>query len=991
MTDLPAVHLAIIQPEGYVHSLGFLDQARYVRYQLRRFGVPVTLAKNRLREDAVNIVFGAHLGFPVEWKRRHTCVFFNLEQLGRGGARVGKPYLELLRSSAVIDYDPANVPEYCADPEDVPVVPFLHAPYLAQAPLMPLEERPIDLLFVGSLNERRRELIRRVESCGVQVALFDHPVYGEERDLYIRQAKAVLNFSFYETSRFEQARAALCLSLGTPLVSEARCRDAAHHAFQEAVCWIEDSIEQYFSEVFLSPGWHADAARRLAAFTRHDPVDAYADLMAFLTGYRQGDRPRIPRAPWQPRQLNMGAGRDYRPGWLNVDTRADAQPDVVLDLSQPLSLPLELPTQLGGSVRLDAGCLDRMHARKVLVQAADLTTLMTNALALLKVEGELEIEVPCERAQTAWQDPTHVRAMNENSWLYFTEWFWYVGWFEHRFDVVQSVWLDAQRRPCEQEHAAFMRVVLRKRFTTPMERTQARAQRADFGGIPEDVFDPAESCSDGGVQAVQAMPPEAMAEEVADAPPAPPPAKREAGQAPQPARAGRPQALRIIPSYAEAWHHASAEEERALLARLPASLPPARRVLQVGAAPAGWAQLYRSRHPEAVWHVQADPGAEPGAGDDTYDLIVVVPGVDTFDQPADLLRRLASRACRGASLFVHATNGVGLDALRRFLEGDLTVEPAGRYGPRQRHLFSPSSLYKLMMDAGWMPRLADRIADQAPDAPARAAVAALASLWQVPPGTAMRRLGMSQLLVEGQLTFGPPAVVQPASQPCCFDVIVPANRARQARLNVESSPGLQEVGARITLVEGAATPAQAVEAGLAQGEAEWVLLCHQDVYFPAGFGHRLQSLLAGIPPAERHRTLIGFAGMAVNDAADGVMQAGFVIDRLNRFDRPESDKVLSIDELALVISRDSLHRIDPALGWHLWATDLCLTSIRQHGTFARIVRLPVFHNSLGDYVLPEDFHRSASVLAAKHAGFGLIHTLCGTIDAKGSPATTGGR
>src|ERR1051325_9144980 len=68
MKNAPAIHLAIIQPAGYVHSLGFLDQARYFRHMFRRQGATVTMAKNRLREDAVNFVFGAHLGFPADWQ-----------------------------------------------------------------------------------------------------------------------------------------------------------------------------------------------------------------------------------------------------------------------------------------------------------------------------------------------------------------------------------------------------------------------------------------------------------------------------------------------------------------------------------------------------------------------------------------------------------------------------------------------------------------------------------------------------------------------------------------------------------------------------------------------------------------------------------------------------------------------------------------------------------------------------------------------------------
>jgi hypothetical protein len=33
----------------------------------------------------------------------------------------------------------------------------------------------------------------------------------------------------------------------------------------------------------------------------------------------------------------------------------------------------------------------------------------------------------------AWQDPTHIRAFNERSWLYYTDWFWYMGWSDARF------------------------------------------------------------------------------------------------------------------------------------------------------------------------------------------------------------------------------------------------------------------------------------------------------------------------------------------------------------------------------------------------------------------------------------------------------------------------------------------------------------------------------------------------------------------------------
>ena len=52
MSQTPDIHLNILQPAGSVHWLGLLDQARYFRYQFRRLGLSVSLAKNRLRHDA---------------------------------------------------------------------------------------------------------------------------------------------------------------------------------------------------------------------------------------------------------------------------------------------------------------------------------------------------------------------------------------------------------------------------------------------------------------------------------------------------------------------------------------------------------------------------------------------------------------------------------------------------------------------------------------------------------------------------------------------------------------------------------------------------------------------------------------------------------------------------------------------------------------------------------------------------------------------------
>ena len=218
MNTLPAVHLCIVQPVGYVHSLGLLDQANFFRYQFERLGATVTLGKNRLHNDAMNFVFGAHLGFDQALLRKYDCFFVNLEQIGEGGANLPADYLKLISMAPVVDYDLRNARAYSNYPNDVPLVSFQYAPYLATSSIA-LEERPIDLLFFGSVNPRRQQWISRIEACGLNVSTFDGALYGPERDHFIAQSKAVLNCHFYDSSRFEQARAFTCLSLGTPLIS----------------------------------------------------------------------------------------------------------------------------------------------------------------------------------------------------------------------------------------------------------------------------------------------------------------------------------------------------------------------------------------------------------------------------------------------------------------------------------------------------------------------------------------------------------------------------------------------------------------------------------------------------------------------------------------------------------------------------------------------------------------------------------------------------
>ena len=138
-----------------------------------------------------------------------------------------------------------------------------------------------------------------------------------------------------------------------------------------------------------------------------------------------------------PRTLNLGSGKDFRADCFNIDIDDTWAPDAVIDLS---GVDLDdkgivLSTARFGNVRFYPGCFERIITNDVIEHVPNLVAFMTTCLRLLRIGGVFEISVPYDLSFGAWQDPTHVRAFNERSWLYYTDWFWYLGWSDARFHL----------------------------------------------------------------------------------------------------------------------------------------------------------------------------------------------------------------------------------------------------------------------------------------------------------------------------------------------------------------------------------------------------------------------------------------------------------------------------------------------------------------------------------------------------------------------------
>lgn len=481
---LPAVRVVQVRPPGFVHAEALTEFAEGIYYGLRRLGVR---AFYRETPDCQTrpIVFGAHLLDQRQLEALpFDAVIYNSEQVDHSSPWLAGPYFQALVRRTVWDYSAENVRRLVAlGARSVRHVPLGYVPELVR--IAPAAEE-IDVLFYGSLNARRQKILDALKARGLKVTVL-FGSYGEERDRAIASSKVVLSVHFYPAKIFEVVRAAYLLTNMKAVVAECDDTTSLDADLREAVCGVPyDGLVDACVRLVEDPVARAALAQRghqiFARRREEDILGAALGLGASASPARTtGDH-----AQPLPTSLQLGSGKDYRANCLNLDLNPAWRPDAVCDVSSPGLVGSTVETSRFGAVTLREESFEVAIANDVLEHIPDLTTAMTNVLRLLKPGGVLEALVPYDLSFGAWQDPTHVRAFNERSWLYYTDWHWYLGWVEARFDLVllelqmSSFGTELQRAGKSVEEVLrtpravdALRVRLRKRYLQESERREA--------------------------------------------------------------------------------------------------------------------------------------------------------------------------------------------------------------------------------------------------------------------------------------------------------------------------------------------------------------------------------------------------------------------------------------------------------------------------------------------------------------------------------------
>jgi hypothetical protein len=195
---------------------------------------------------------------------------------------------------------------------------------------------------------------------------------------------------------------------------------------------------------------------------------------------------------------------------------------------------------------------------------------------------------------------------------------------------------------------------------------------------------------------------------------------------------------------------------------------------------------------------------------------------------------------------------------------------------------------------------------------------------------------------------------------------------------------LPAVGHQLIVVEGARSAAEGFARGRPFACNEWIVMVHQDVVLPENWDKRFASGIEQALQMFPETAVVGVFGVT----AEGKF-VGHVNDRGRWIGSPLAApvRVRSLDELLFAVRTDSGLKLDPRLGFHLYATDLIL-SAEAEGFCAVAVNAPCSHLS----ALPEkwykspvvhDFLASTSVFEDKWKALLPVITTCGVIDGEG--------
>ena len=283
MTSPTAYNICIVQPPNYIHSLAFAELAELLMYSIREAGHLAQIQTNQFVQGGVNVIVGAHL-LDISAMRAvpKGTVILNTEQLTGVGEKWRDQLTGWFQSGLEVwDYSPANIDVIKAlGVENVRYLPIGYQKELQRIDIT--AEQDVDVLFYGSVNERRREIFNEIEARGLKLQVL-MGVYGKDRDQWIARSKVVLNHHYYESQIFEIVRVSYLLTNAKAVVAEVNPETVIDDRFRKGVVDVPYAgLVDAVSDLVADPiKRKAQQRRALNSIIKYPQVDFTKPLLAF--------------------------------------------------------------------------------------------------------------------------------------------------------------------------------------------------------------------------------------------------------------------------------------------------------------------------------------------------------------------------------------------------------------------------------------------------------------------------------------------------------------------------------------------------------------------------------------------------------------------------------------------------------------------------------------------------------------------------------------
>jgi hypothetical protein len=150
--------------------------------------------------------------------------------------------------------------------------------------------KTIDFLFFGSLNERRRLILNRLQEAGLKVVVKEN-LWKDEREQLITQSKYIINLHYYQNSILETARLSHLLGKGCLVVSERSQDPILDRWHQKYLIFLEkekDIVDQFRQVLSGYETHYKTLSETLKEYYAHPyreniPFDTLKNFQCFIT------------------------------------------------------------------------------------------------------------------------------------------------------------------------------------------------------------------------------------------------------------------------------------------------------------------------------------------------------------------------------------------------------------------------------------------------------------------------------------------------------------------------------------------------------------------------------------------------------------------------------------------------------------------------------------------------------------------------------------